>query len=101
LDPGFPPFAAWCEAEAIPLVIVSDGVDYFIQRILARHRLSGLRVVSNRLERGAGGRRRLAHPWGREGCASGVGKCVVAATRQPRPHGETIVYVGDGRSDFC
>jgi len=39
LDPGFADFVAWCEARGLPLGIVSDGVDYFIARILARHGL--------------------------------------------------------------
>jgi 2,3-diketo-5-methylthio-1-phosphopentane phosphatase len=99
LDPGFPAFAAWCADHAVPLTIVSDGVDYFIRRILARHGLEDLPIVSNQL-RGAPGARALAQPHRRAGCAAGAGvcKCDVAAA-----HGAptTMVYIGDGRSDFC
>jgi 2,3-diketo-5-methylthio-1-phosphopentane phosphatase len=102
LDPGFGEFAAWCAARAIPLTVVSDGVDYFIRRILARHDLGALPVVSNRLA-GQAGARELAQPHRREGCASGAGVCKCAATQgrldvPPRP---MVVYIGDGRSDFC
>lgn len=100
LDPGFPAFAAWCADHAVPLTIVSDGVDYFIRRILARHGLEGLPIVSNRLV-GAPGARRLAQPHRRDGCAAGAGVCkcdVAAADHTPS---KTLVYVGDGRSDFC
>lgn len=92
LDPGFPEFVGWCEARALPVAVVSDGVDYFIQRILARHGLERLPVSANRL-RG----RRLGHPWRRKGCAAGAGVCKCAVSSG---EGE-LVYIGDGRSDFC
>jgi 2,3-diketo-5-methylthio-1-phosphopentane phosphatase len=101
LDPGFDDLAGWCADHAIPLTVVSDGVDYFIRRILARHGHGGLPVVSNRLG-GRAGERSLSHPHWREGCAAGAGTCKCAAThghldgRRP-----TLVYIGDGRSDFC
>lgn len=102
LDSGFEAFAAWCEANAVPLIIVSDGVDYFIRRVLARHGLGHLPIISNQLA-GVAGARRLEQPHRRAGCAGGGGVCkcdVVNAAdvaSPPRP----LVYVGDGRSDFC
>lgn len=102
LDPGFCDFAAWCEARAIPLAVVSDGVDYFIRRILARHGLGDLTVVSNKLG-GQAGARELTHPHRREGCAAGSGVCKCAATqgRLDAAGRPMVVYIGDGRSDFC
>lgn len=100
LDPGFPAFAAWCLDHDVPLTIVSDGVDYFIRRILARHGLEDLPIVSNRLA-GEAGARALKQPYRREGCAAGSGVCkceVAAAGHRPST---TMVYIGDGRSDFC
>lgn len=100
LDPGFCAFAAWCADHDLPLTIVSDGVDHFIRRILSRHGLGELPIVSNRLA-GEAGARRLEQPHRREGCAAGAGVCKCAATAQRAPAGETMIYVGDGRSDFC
>jgi len=97
IDPGFAGFADWCAANAIPLGVVSDGVDGFIRRILARHGLEHLPVVSNRLA-GRAGARRLEQPYRRPACGSGVCKCAVAQG-DSRP--VRLVYVGDGRSDFC
>jgi 2-hydroxy-3-keto-5-methylthiopentenyl-1-phosphate phosphatase len=100
LDPGFPAFAAWCIDHAIPLTIVSDGVDYFIRRILARHGLGDLPIVSNRLV-GEAGMRALAQPYSREGCAAGAGVCKCEAAAARAGAAEMVVYIGDGRSDFC
>jgi len=102
LDPGFLDFVAWCEARDLPLSIVSDGVDDFILRILERHGLQRLPVIANRLTHDAGAWG-LEQPWARQGCAAGSGVCKCrAATLTGRTQGaSTLVYVGDGRSDFC
>ncbi|MBN9136589.1 MAG: HAD-IB family phosphatase, partial [Phyllobacterium sp.] len=42
IDPTFPAFIDFCWAQGIPVTIISDGVDYFIKRILARHKLDYL-----------------------------------------------------------
>ena len=99
---GFPAFAAWCAANDTPLTIVSDGVDYFIRRILARHGLAPLPVISNKLA-GRAEARKLTQPNLREGCAAGSGVCKCEATGRSMRQGarETLVFVGDGRSDFC
>jgi 2-hydroxy-3-keto-5-methylthiopentenyl-1-phosphate phosphatase len=101
LTPGFQNFAAWCADHGIALTIVSDGVDRFIRRILARHGLAGLPVISNRLV-GDETARGLDQPWRRAGCAAGSGvcKCAVVDAAAPGEAGP-IVFIGDGRSDFC
>lgn len=102
LDPGFVDFVGWCEARGLPVSIVSDGVDYFIGRILARHGLERLPVVSNELK-GEPGAWALEQPWSQAGCAAGSGVCKCAATglRGKPAAPVTTVFVGDGRSDFC
>ena len=100
LDPGFPAFAAWCLDHGIALTIVSDGVDYFIRRILARHGLEDLPIVSNHLV-GEAGARALAQPYRRQGCAAGSGVCKCDVAAAGHRLANTMVYIGDGRSDFC
>jgi 2-hydroxy-3-keto-5-methylthiopentenyl-1-phosphate phosphatase len=101
LTPGFQDFAAWCADQGVALTIVSDGVDRFIHRILARHGLAGLPVISNRLV-GDQSARGLDQPWLRAGCAAGSGvcKCAVVDAAAPGEAGP-LVFIGDGRSDFC
>ena len=102
IAPGFVEFAAWCADQGAPLTIVSDGVDHFIRRILRRHGLGGLPVVSNKLG-GAAGARELTQPHRHEGCAAGSGVCKCEATARGLARGgrDMMVFVGDGRSDFC
>ena len=97
LDPGFARFLAWGESLGHDISIVSDGVDYFIDRILRRHGLGHVPIVANRLVRGR--KLRLYQPWSRAGCAAGSGVCKCAATRADGS--EPLVFIGDGRSDFC
>ncbi|MDB5425951.1 MAG: phosphoserine phosphatase [Phenylobacterium sp.] len=100
LDPGFLEFVCWAERRGLPVGVVSDGVDYFISRILARHGLAHLPVVANRLAGGPGAWR-LEQPWTRKGCAAGSGVCKCDVTGPWGGDGPTTIYVGDGRSDFC
>jgi 2,3-diketo-5-methylthio-1-phosphopentane phosphatase len=101
IDPSFPAFTRLCHARGISLTVISDGIDYFIRRILARYNLASLPVIANRLAINKFKERmdyRLTSPFSEAACASSAGVCkcsivgVAAGTR---------VYVGDGRSDFC
>jgi 2,3-diketo-5-methylthio-1-phosphopentane phosphatase len=100
IDPYFPDFAALCQRADIPLTVVSDGLDYAIRRILGRHGLGDLDVVSNCLVAVADDRYRLAFPNARGDCraASGTCKCAVFSA-VPRAH--RTILIGDGASDFC
>ena len=101
IDPSFPAFASFCRSRGIPLTIVSDGVDYFIHRILARHGLAQLPVTANHLTIcGLNGHTRyyLASPFSEATCASAAGMC---KCRSVGLASGMRVYVGDGRSDFC
>lgn len=105
LADGFAEFVAWCQTAAVPLMVVSDGVDRFIARILDRHGLGHLPVIANHLVGNAEVGRRLEQPWSRAGCAAGSGvcKCQVATKSDERANdpGDLMVFIGDGRSDFC
>jgi 2,3-diketo-5-methylthio-1-phosphopentane phosphatase len=100
LDSGFRDFVVWAEHRDLPVAVVSDGVDYFITRILARHGLAHLPVIANRLV-GNPGAWRLEQPWTRTGCAAGSGVCKCDVTGPWTGDRPNTIYVGDGRSDFC
>jgi 2-hydroxy-3-keto-5-methylthiopentenyl-1-phosphate phosphatase len=100
IDPLFPSFIDFCVAHGVPVTIVSDGVDYFIRRILRKRGLDHLPIVANRLvlnDRNGEWTYGLFSPYGDQRCATTAGVC---KCRSLDGHGERI-YVGDGRSDFC
>lgn len=100
IDPGFAAFNEFCYRHGIPLTVISDGVDYFIQRILARHRIADLPVIANALSiTGVNGHTqyRLASPYSNASCASASGVCKCRAVTSS----DIRIYIGDGRSDFC
>lgn len=97
IDPNFLSFIGFCRQNAIHVTIVSDGVDYFIRRILSRLGLQHLPIIANQFTISPEGYS-LHSPNAAADCksASGVCKCrVVALGAEPR------IYIGDGRSDFC
>jgi len=98
IDPYFKDFALFCEKHGIPLTIASDGVDYFIERVLTRHQLSHLPIRANCLIFLGEDRYDLGFPHRAGDCASQSGhcKCKMAGSDTVR-----TLLVGDGKSDFC
>ncbi|SCB22707.1 MtnX-like HAD-IB family phosphatase [Rhizobium hainanense] len=100
IDPGFESFLSFCRRDELPVTIVSDGVDYFIRRILARHGIEGLPIVANVLTCSVSQGREsysLFPPFTAIGCVSGAGVCKCRVVDS----NDLQVYIGDGRSDFC
>lgn len=99
IDPEFCRFARWAKAEAIPLYIVSDGLDYAIERILSNNNVAGLPVVANHLEQISERSWRISFPHFSPDCqyASGTCKCRVAKML----NSDRFIAIGDGQSDFC
>lgn len=96
ITPGFEEFVSFGENLRIRLRIVSDGLDYVIQRVLAAHQIRNIGVTANRLLFTNGGFE-LAFPFSKSYCGSGVCKCSAA---DASPYRGTIL-IGDGRSDLC
>jgi 2,3-diketo-5-methylthio-1-phosphopentane phosphatase len=101
IDPFFASFADFCAAHTVPVTIVSDGVGYFIKRILRKRGLDHLPVIANRLvvsARNGQPSYGLLSPHAEQTCmtAAGVCKCHWLGA-----HEQQRIYIGDGRSDFC
>lgn len=101
IDPHFPAFVAACREAAIPVTILSDGLDYVIHRVLARHGLDGLPVRANRLRRIGERRYALSFPHARPECQTASGTCKCALMDALRRPGDVAVLIGDGTSDYC
>jgi 2,3-diketo-5-methylthio-1-phosphopentane phosphatase len=98
IDESFAEFVTFCESHAIPMSVLSDGVDYFIERILAGHQLNTLPIVANCLTMHDDGNYSLATPHRNASCTASSGVCKCA---QIAKSSGTTIFVGDGRSDFC
>ncbi len=102
IDPGFAEFAALAGGLGMPLRVISDGLDYAIERILARHGLGHLPVYANHLRPQGTRRWRMISPNASISCTAASGTCKCMCARRERQHArQRILMVGDGRSDFC
>ena len=98
IDPTFHGFVDECRQRHLPLRVVSDGLDFSIERILRRHNLGRLPVLANHLVCTGPTTWALEFPNGRNGCRAGSGTCKCAIAAAPR---RRVLLIGDGRSDFC
>jgi 2-hydroxy-3-keto-5-methylthiopentenyl-1-phosphate phosphatase len=98
IDPHFLEFARTFAKGRI--TILSDGFDAFIQGVLDKHELRGIRHFSNRLVWSPGEAPRAEFPHFQPLCKTAAGTCKCKAAADFAP-GRGSVYVGDGQSDFC
>ncbi len=98
MDPTFPAFLRFCRGEGIPFEIVSEGLDVYIEPLLADWGLD----VPLRTNRTAfdDGRMRIEYPFADPGCTL-CGTCKLRRVFDLRVAGHRVVYVGDGDSDLC
>jgi 2-hydroxy-3-keto-5-methylthiopentenyl-1-phosphate phosphatase len=100
LREGFVEFATFCQAQNIELHIVSDGFSIYIRSILARHGLSYIPVWTNAIELADDGTLSIEFANQREGCDR-CASCKCARILTSSENNDTVVYVGDGYSDWC
>jgi len=99
VDPAFPVFTAWAQAEGYPLMILSDGLDAYIERIL---RAAGCEAEyrANHLSLRPEGGCDVILPTPDEVCD----RCANCKRNHMLTHSgdrDVVVLIGDGISDFC
>ncbi len=99
IDPDFPRFLNLAIAADMEVVIVSDGLDIAIRRILERCNLAALPVLANHIEQTSARSWQLKFPHARSNCLSGNCKC--SAQRIEHMRDRATLVVGDGQSDVC
>ncbi|MBR1617047.1 MtnX-like HAD-IB family phosphatase [bacterium] len=82
------------------LIIVSDGVDYFINKILQKNDIKGIEIVSNHAEF-INGKFTISFPNGFQDCQTNSGTCKCKIVKDLKSKYKKVVYIGDGASDFC
>jgi 2-hydroxy-3-keto-5-methylthiopentenyl-1-phosphate phosphatase len=105
LDPFFPDFAEFCAGKRYPIYILSDGFDYWIDRILCRA-LSGHQDAYENVPYFAcglkfeGSRVAISFPYFAEGCIHGCATCKPALFDRLKAGADKAVVIGDGVSDL-
>jgi 2,3-diketo-5-methylthio-1-phosphopentane phosphatase len=99
IDPLFEPFVRYCRDGGIPVVILSDGLDFYIDIVLQKYGLQELPCFANRLKF-QGNRLLPEFPYFERGCLA-CGNCKGYHVRRYRQQGKTVIYIGDGFSDRC
>jgi 2-hydroxy-3-keto-5-methylthiopentenyl-1-phosphate phosphatase len=105
IDPGFTTFVDFCRQRGIEFHIVSDGLDYYIERILLAHGITNVPYVANSLAlapAGVDGRVSLSpsFPYGDSECD----RCACCKRNYMLTHcddEDIIVFIGEGYSDRC
>lgn len=100
VTPGFYEFWHWCIEHQLPLTVVSDGFDRYIQPILQRIGVITTGIYSNRLVKTEQGYR-AEFPGASESCSCFCASCKRNAVLSSAPYSAIIVYIGDGTSDCC
>ena len=99
IDPHFKRFLHFCRRQDIPVIILSDGLDFYIDLILKKYGLETLPRFANHLVI-RGSRLLPSFPYFNQGCGS-CGNCKGFHVRRYGQDGTTTVYIGDGYSDRC
>ena len=103
IDPGFVAFEQLCRANRVPLFVISDGLDFYINAILSRAGLGHLPVMSNKGHLNGQGIV-ITFPWINHSCTR-CGNCKGERMAEFRldhdGEGHHLVFIGDGYSDIC
>ncbi|MCX6139076.1 MAG: MtnX-like HAD-IB family phosphatase [Ignavibacteriales bacterium] len=100
MDPGFPAFVVFCEEHKIPVTIVSDGFDAYIDHILRREGMERVPYFSNRLQFREDGGIIPIFPHTDAEC-NDCANCKRNHLLTGSGDDQVIVYIGDGYSDRC
>ena len=99
IDGKFTVFADLCKREKLKLVILSDGLDFYIKLILKKFGLEKLPFYSNIL-RFEGRKLKPEFPYFERGCGN-CGNCKKYHLKNLKRKKQKVVYIGDGLSDKC
>ncbi|MCS6809576.1 MAG: MtnX-like HAD-IB family phosphatase [Bacteroidota bacterium] len=99
-DPAFAPFVEFCRKNGIPLTVVSDGFDLYIDAVLEREGAADVPRFCNQLVL-QGDSFVPVFPGQDESCSCFCASCKRNSILSSVPPDAVIIYIGDGYSDFC
>lgn len=101
IDEGFIPFCEKAKEVGLPVVVLSDGLDYFINQIFEKNGIDFVNVITNHAYFDDRGRFRIEFPNDSKHCTNDAGTCKCKVVNNLKKRYKKVVYVGDGASDFC
>jgi 2-hydroxy-3-keto-5-methylthiopentenyl-1-phosphate phosphatase len=100
LEPSLLAFLNVLRPQGVPLVILSDGLDIYIELLLKQHGIRNVPFYANHASF-PNGYLVPEFPYFQEGCGS-CGNCKGSHIRRYKQEGYSpVIYVGDGLSDRC
>lgn len=100
LTRGFLQFHRLCRKRGLDVMILSDGMDFYIRDILESKGFKDIECHSNVVEFGEEESVSISFPEMNEMCGR-CGTCKNAILQSFRLIYEQIIYIGDGQSDWC
>jgi len=95
IDPGFVPFARWCEKRQIPLTILSAGFHQLIDLFIRREEFPHMKILANILKPNEQTGWQCAFLFDRPPDGHDKTEALLGA----RQRGEHTIFIGDGLSD--
>ena len=105
IDKSFVNFVEYCSSNKFEMYVLSDGFDYYINRIFKRENLDNLKVYSNRLQIDKMNQLIPSFPFFDAGCSSSA-NCKRNHIITHSSDEDYTIFIGDGNSDkytvqFC
>lgn len=100
IDDYFSEFIKFCKNKNIDFTVASDGVDYFINKILQKNNIAKIDLVTNHGEF-INGKFTLTFPNDFKDCKNDSGTCKCRVVWDLKKKYDKVIYIGDGTSDFC
>ena len=99
IEPTLHHFVEYCENNTFQLFVLSDGFDYYIEKILKRENLSHLKVFGNKLILNDEGKLMPSFPYYNADCRSSA-NCKRNHIIENSGEDDYTVFIGDGNSDI-
>ncbi len=100
IDPFFSSFYQYCREKGMDIKIVSDGLDFYIRRILEIHHLTEIPFYANATHFREEGGIDISFPCSEDECGL-CGTCKKKIIQIHRGEYDSIFFIGNGFSDRC
>ena len=100
IEPSFKKFYDYCKRRNWNFLIVSDGLDFYIHRILKNYNLNNIPVYANHVKFVSKNKIDSEYPYYDKGCLT-CGNCKGYFVKEEQKKGNKVIFIGNGYSDRC